>query len=448
MNIFKKVFSASALCLALGTNGFISSAMAEKRLALVLGNDAYTEVPSLQKAVNDATSLNKKLTALGFEVIGGINLTRRQMVQKIQDLASRISIGDKVVFFYAGHGVQIDRSNLLLATDIPATGGIEEEYVRFEGFDVQKILDMIQGRGAQTTIMILDACRNNPFKASKKTRAIGGLTRGLVPIRSTESGTFILYSADEGQEAFDSLGADDKDNNSVFTRSLLKQLDNPDLEITELAKNIQLSVLNIVENAQSKINHKRPFMWTACSENSFSTKRRKSDEELFWSSIKNNDNSSAFKIYLQVYPQGKFKTTAEQKIQKFGALDLNKQPTIMQAGFLNTDLLVTNVASFAGIMDGKNKEPKQQPTIRQYRSLKWVYGTRSRSLRDSSKKPSCSRATSNQLSCLELWRARNEIYDRNGYCFVTPLGIQYFNNARCNTTSSNILRKPVEHLEC
>ncbi|MCP4933990.1 MAG: YARHG domain-containing protein [bacterium] len=443
MRTFKRILATSTLCLALGTSGFISSAIAEKRLALVLGNDSYADVPSLQKAVNDATALDKKLTALGFEVIQGTNLTRRQMVQKIQDLASRISIGDKVVFFYAGHGVQIDRSNLLLATDIPATGGIEEEYVRFEGFDVQKILDMIRGRGAQTTIMILDACRNNPFKASKKTRAIGGLTRGLVPIRETRRGTFIMYSADEGQEAFDSLGADDTNNNSVFTRSLLEQLDNPDLELTELAKNIQLSVLNTVE-AKVQNQSQAPFYVDRLFGKFFFHEKKKSDEELFWSSIKNNTNSSAFKIYLQVYPQGKFKTSAEQKIQKFGALDLNKQPTIMQASFLNFNMLSTNFASFAGSRMGATKNqnaitPSALPLIKVgVRDNKPIF-------HDSSRKPILPRQIKT-LSCLELWRARNEIYDRNGYCFVTPLGIQYFNNATCNTTSSDILKKPVEHM--
>ncbi len=436
MKIFKKIIVASTLCLALGTNGFISSAIAAKRLALVLGNDMYTEVPSLQKAVNDATALDKKLTSLGFEVIQGTNLTRRQMVQKIQDLASRISIGDKVVFFYAGHGVQIDRSNLLLATDIPATGGIEEEYVRFEGFDVQKILEMIQGRGAQTTIMILDACRNNPFKASKKTRAIGGLTRGLVPIRSARSGTFIMYSADEGQEAFDSLGEDDTNNNSVFTRSLLEQLDNPDLELAELAKNIQLSVLTTVE---SKVENQSqaPFYIDRLFGKFFFHEKKKTDEELFWSSIKNNTNAAAFKIYLQVYPEGKFISSAKLKIQKFGALEFNKQPAIMHAGFLNP-------ASFAG--SGIAKIVNPQPASSIPASLIKV-GVRDNDpiFRDSSRKPILPRDVK-PLSCLELWRARNEIYDRNGYCFVTPLGIQYFNNATCNTTSSNILKKPVEHL--
>ena len=442
MNIFNKIFAASTLCLALGTSGFITTAIAEKRLALVMGNDAYAEVPSLQKAVNDATALDAKLTGLGFEVIRGTNLTRRQMVQKIQDLASRISPGDKVVFFYAGHGVQIDRANLLLATDIPATGGIEEEYVRFEGFDVQKILDMIHGRGAQTTIMILDACRNNPFKASKKTRAIGGLTRGLVPIRQTRQGSFIMYSADEGQEAFDSLGEGDTDNNSVFTRNLLKELDNPELEITELAKNIQLAVLNTVE---SKIQNQSqaPFYVDRLFGKFFFHQKKASDEELFWSSIKNNSNSSAFKIYLQVYPQGKFKSVAEQKIQQFGSLELNKKPATMHAGFLNVDFLGTKLASFAGPqlapknleMTGSNRTPIIKVGVRNKKPI----------FPNSSKTPLLPRHVS-QLSCLELWRARNEIFDRNGYCFVTPLGIQYFDNATCRTTKSDILRKPIEVL--
>ena len=443
MRFFKTIIAISSICLTLGISAFASVAMAEKRLALVLGNDKYAEVPNLQKAVNDATALDKKLTGLGFEVIRGTNLTRRQMVQKIQELASRIAIGDKVLFFYAGHGVQIDRSNLLLATDIPAAGGIEEEYVRFEGFDVQKILDMIRGRGAQTTIMILDACRNNPFKSSKVTRAIGGLTRGLVPIREARRGTFIMYSADEGQEAFDSLGPDDNNNNSVFTRSLLKQMDNPDLELTELAKNVQVNVLNTVE---SKLQNQSqaPFYVDRLFGKFFFHKRKKSDEELFWASIKNNTNSSAFKIYLQVYPQGKFKSDAERKIQQFGALSPNHPLKIRHAGFFSSDFLGARFAAFASAWLNKpartkGNMPNQQPIVKiSVKDNKPVFP-------DSSEKPLLPHHVK-QLSCLELWRARNEIYDRNGYCFVTPLGIQYFNNSGCRTTRTDILKKPVEYL--
>ena len=301
--------------------------MAEKRLALVLGNDAYVAVPSLQKAVNDANALEKKLSALGFEVIKGVNLTRRQTVQKIQDLATRISIGDKVVFFYAGHGVQIDRSNLLLATDIPATGGIEEEYVRFEGFDVQKILDMIRGRGAQTTIMILDACRNNPFKASKTTRAIGGLTRGLVPIRETRRGTFIMYSADEGQEAFDSLGADDNDANSVFTRNLLRNSWTIQIWKSPNWQKMCRSACSTRLKQKFKTKARPLFMWIACLENSFSMSAKKPMKNCSGAALKTTQIQLAFKVYLQVYPNGKFKSDANDKIQRFGALQNSADPS-------------------------------------------------------------------------------------------------------------------------
>jgi len=147
---------------------------------------------------------------------------------------------------------------------------------------------------------------------------------------------------------------------------------------------------------------------------------------------------------LQVYPQGKFKTTAEQKIQKFGAFNMHKQPAIMHAGFLNLDVLGANIASFARSWSGiapnaKAASSSEMPLIKVgVRDKKPIFP-------DSSSRPILPQEVS-QLSCLELWQARNEIYDRNGYCFVTPLGIQYFDNSNCNTTSSNILKKPVEHL--
>lgn len=438
---FLTVFLAA---LALGSVLMADIVSAEKRIALVLGNNAYNGVPALQKAVNDAKGLEAKLTALGFEVISGTDLNRRDMVRKIQDLAARIQIGDKVVFFYAGHGVQIGRSSYLLATDIPATSGIEEEFVRFEGFDVEQILNMIRGRGAQTTIMILDACRNNPFATTSVSRAIGGITRGLVPIQAVNEGTFIMYSADEGQEAFDSLGDTDADANSVFTRSLLRLLDEQDLELTDMAKKVRVAVYETVQKTfQSKTQ--QPFYVDRLFGEFYFNAAKQTDEDMFWESIKNTTTAASFKVYLQVYPDGKYKAEAERKIGKRGWLEDDEGSQVKRADRRDSrrmayaSLLPLQAADFFKLMVDKAVSGGDwlAPQEVAARNRAQVFPKSSSVMLTDS--------DLNQLSCLELWLARNEIYDRNGYCFVTSLGIQHFDNAGCRTTDTNILKNWTEN---
>ena len=167
---------------ALALAGFIAvlsafPALAAKRVALVVGNDQYDSLPKLQKAVNDARAVGAALVDLGFEVIAGENLSRRDMNRKLADLERAIAPGDQVFFFYAGHGVALGAENYLLPVDMPAPQAGEDGLVRNEGHAADAIIRAIQRRGAGVSFVVLDACRNNPFEASG-TRDIG-LSRGL-----------------------------------------------------------------------------------------------------------------------------------------------------------------------------------------------------------------------------------------------------------------------------
>jgi uncharacterized caspase-like protein len=100
-----------------------------KRVALVIGNDQYENVPNLQKAVNDARALGRTLKDLDFELITAENVSRREMNQKLQEFAAKLGRGDEAIFFFAGHGVQIDGQNFLLPTDIPNASPDQEAYL-------------------------------------------------------------------------------------------------------------------------------------------------------------------------------------------------------------------------------------------------------------------------------------------------------------------------------
>ncbi len=125
------------------------------------------------------------------------------MSRALVDLETRVSPGDTVLFYFAGHGVALDGGNLLLPTDIPSVTEAQRNLLRTEGFLADDISERMQARGAATTVMVLDACRNNPFKAGSG-RSIGQ-TRGLSRM-DTRRGMFVMFSAGAGQEALDRLG--------------------------------------------------------------------------------------------------------------------------------------------------------------------------------------------------------------------------------------------------
>ncbi len=218
-------------------------AQAAKKLALVFGNDVYEELPSLKKAVNDATSMSMALKDMGFDASLTTNATRRTMTQALAKFEGRIEAGDEIFFFYAGHGVAIAGENYLLPTDMlpPEVG--QESLVEDEAISVDRVIRKFQSRGAGVTFVVLDACRDNPFAGADGTRSIGA-TRGLTRIEPP-SGVFVLYSAGLGQTALDRLNDEDPDPNSVFTRKLLPILKTPGLTHVGIAKRVQAEVIEM-----------------------------------------------------------------------------------------------------------------------------------------------------------------------------------------------------------
>lgn len=227
----------AALCAA--SFGLAAPASAAKRIALVVGNDDYQSLNVLGKAVNDFRAVAIALEEIGFTVIHAENATRRDMNKRMSELDSSIAPGDTVFFFFAGHGVAIGAENYLLPTDIPKPSEGEEGLVKDEAHSVDSIISRIRNRGAAVSMIVLDACRDNPFAASG-TRNLGA-QRGLARI-DTPEGVFVLYSAGIGQTALDGLGPNDKDQNSVFTRKLVPLLRTTGMTHVALAKSVQQQV--------------------------------------------------------------------------------------------------------------------------------------------------------------------------------------------------------------
>jgi Caspase domain len=214
-------------------------AEAARKLALVIGINNYREVPKLEKAVGDAQAIAQTLAGMGFEVSTALDMDRRGLNLSLSKLYASISPGDTVLIHYSGHGIQIDSENYLLPADIPAPEDGNIELLKSESLRLLTMVDTLTMKGAGASILIIDACRDNPFATGGK-RSIGG-TRGLANMATTK-GTFIMYSAGPGQSALDRLGEKDTADTSVYTRVLLSKLAQPGVKLRDIAASVRSQV--------------------------------------------------------------------------------------------------------------------------------------------------------------------------------------------------------------
>ena len=207
-------------------------AMAEKRIALVMGNSAYQNVARLDNPRNDAALMADTLTALGFTLIGGraqLDLDKSAMDGAVQNFGRQVQGADVALFYYAGHGVQVAGSNYL----VPITANpTREADVDFQMVDVNLVLRQMQGSGTRLNMVILDACRNNPFGA----RGLRASDGGLAQMRAPE-GTLISYATQPGNVA-----QDGSDGNSPYTKALAATIRQSGLDIFQTFNRVGLAV--------------------------------------------------------------------------------------------------------------------------------------------------------------------------------------------------------------
>lgn len=203
-------------------------AATEQRIALVIGNSAYSSGP-LKNPVNDATDLAAALNQIGFAVTLKKNANLQEMMESIEDFGNSLKRGGVGLFYYAGHGVQVGGVNYLL----PISARINKESdVRFQAVDAGKILAEMENANNGLNIVILDACRDNPFG-----RSFRSSSRGLAIVANAPSGTFISYSTGAGQVAMDGEG-----RNSPYTSALLENIAKPGLTINKVFMNVRSKI--------------------------------------------------------------------------------------------------------------------------------------------------------------------------------------------------------------
>jgi TPR repeat protein len=211
------------------------AAASEQRVALVIGNGAY-KVGPLRNPVNDATDVAASLRSLGFTVILRTNASRRQMVEAMREFGGQLKRGGVGFFYYAGHGVQSRGANYL----IPVGASIQSDAdLEFESFDAGQVLAQMEQAGNRVNIVVLDACRDNPFARGSRSAS-----RGLAQMDAAK-GTFLAYATSPGSTAADGTG-----RNGIYTKHLLASLKHPDTKLEEVFKRVRLEVANETGNKQ------------------------------------------------------------------------------------------------------------------------------------------------------------------------------------------------------
>jgi len=224
---------------------FGTSAHAERRVALVIGNSAYVDAPVLRNPRNDAEDVGKALTSLGFEVTTGRDLTGLQLTRMIAAFSRSLQGADVALFYYAGHGIQANDQNYL----IPVDAHVEDEFgLKREGVALADVISEMEGR-AKTSLVFLDACRDSPFVERLKRSMTGNRSasvgRGLARIGLETRDTLLVYATAPGQVAADGVG-----RNSPFTTAFLQHVAAPGVEIESVMKRVTASVRSLTRGAQ------------------------------------------------------------------------------------------------------------------------------------------------------------------------------------------------------
>jgi TPR repeat protein len=199
-----------------------------RRMALVVGNDSYAATP-LVNAVRDARAIHDALQKVRFSSTIVTNATREMFERAVEEFIVRIQPGDAVLFYYSGHGVQVDGENYLIPIDF---AGNDPVTLKYRTVRVSELQDRLEARGARVRILILDACRDSPFRG---TRSAGG---GLAPLNA--DGALIAYATAPGSTASDNAVG----SNGLFTTHLLRALATPGLNVSELFRHVRLAVRN------------------------------------------------------------------------------------------------------------------------------------------------------------------------------------------------------------
>jgi Caspase domain len=283
----------------------------EQKNALVIGNADY-KVGPLKNPVNDARDVARVIKKKGFNVTLLTNTTRRQMKLAIKKFGGELRKGGVGLFFYAGHGMQVNGVNYL----IPIGAHIQEEdEIEFEAVESNLVLKKMDSAGNRLNMVFLDACRDNPFA-----RSFRSSTKGLAAM-DAPSGTLVAFATAPGRTAADGDG-----KNGLFTGHLIRHMETPGLPLTKMMMMVRKDVLRDSKKKQTPWDVSSltgDFYFSGEEAKGFASLQNKPGqtqtldaEEVLWSSIQSSSDINDYQDYLRNYPAGRFTATAQIKIRR------------------------------------------------------------------------------------------------------------------------------------
>ncbi len=291
---------------------------AQRRVALVIGNAAYAESP-LKNPVNDARAMAAALREAGFEVLSRENANLQQMDEAVREFGRRLERAHAGLFYYAGHGMQIKGRNFL----IPVGSSFEhEDEVAYRSIDAGQVLDKMDSAKTQVNLMVLDACRNNPFHRTFRARRLGLAEMEAPP------GTLIAFATAPGSVALDGDG-----KHGVYTKHLLKQMGEVGQPVEQFFKQVRIAVAEETRERQipwesSSLRDEFQFRPRPTMSAPPAAATEAAIELAFWDAIKGSKRAEDYAAYLEQFPTGRFVVLARNRQRDLRQLQMPTLPVV------------------------------------------------------------------------------------------------------------------------
>ncbi len=368
------------------------------RVALVIGNSNYDAVPFLPNAARDARDMADALRGIGFAVYDGYDLGRREMLELTAQVTGRLQADDVALFYFSGHGIQLGAQNFIIPVD--ARGRTEAD-LQAASVSLQAVLREMELR-SDRNIVILDACRNNPFQSRMITRSLGGATRGLARV-DAGVGSYIAFSTQPGNVALDGAG-----RNSPFTGALLRHLNAIDDDVHELMRKVRADVVDATGGSQVPWENssliEQIFLSQPAGRGARPMRERRDDDGLQIARLDEPEDQRFLHMVAGLDPGGD------------GFLSLRAGPTAQ-----SERLARMSEGTRLSVLDqsGVWFRVRTRTGLEGWAHSNWIRFTGARA-----PEPEAD-------TCEALWYERNAYFHRRGYCFGSERGQRAFSNEGC-----------------
>ena len=282
-----------------------------RRTALVIGNDAYPRTP-LKNAVGDARAVAAALKQYDFEVDLALDVSFKELNKRVDRFIAQIKPGNVALVYYAGHGIQIESENYLVPTDFDAQ---DEADAKYEGYLASRLADRLSGSGARLSILVLDACRDNPFRTSRSG------ARGLAAMQ-TGKGNLIAFATGPNQTADDNpRGA-----NGLFTTYMLEAMQRPGLTVEQVFSWARKKVYEASQGRQT------PWLVSSVIGDFYFREPEapapRDDDTAMWVAVSESDTAAGFEEYLKKFPAGRYARLATLYLKALKPAEVSPPPAM------------------------------------------------------------------------------------------------------------------------